>query len=81
VEKPPWDGLRAAFYLVATVILLQVLTTIAAGVWCFYTATPEVLAGRFECNKDGRLTELLAASLTSALAFAMAFLNRKEPPK
>lgn len=81
MEKPPWDGLRAAFYLVATVIMLQMLTTIAAGAWCIYMATPEILSGRFECNKDGRLSELMAAALTAALAFAMAFLNRKEPPK
>jgi len=73
---PPWDGLRAAFYLVAAMLIIQMMTAIAAGAWCIYAAEKEILAGTFQCNRDGQLSELLNAALTTALAFAMAFMNR-----
>jgi hypothetical protein len=79
-SPPPWDGLRAAFYLVAAVILMQMLFTGLAAGWCLYSGTAEILAGKFECNKDGRLTSLMESALTAALAFGMAFMNRDKPP-
>ena len=79
--KLPWDGLRAAFYLVATILLLQTIAIIGASAWCFYVGRELLSHGPIECTKEGRLTELLASAVTTALAFAMAFINKKEPPK
>jgi hypothetical protein len=80
-QKPPWDGLRAAFYLVAFMLAYQaILVGLAAG-YCIYAATPEILAGKFQCDRDGRLSELLNEALTAALAFGMAFLQRNDRDK
>ena len=76
-DKPPWDGLRAAFYLVAAMLMLQALYVGGAVVWCMTSASDAIIAGKFQCNRDNQLAELLNAALTTALAFAMAFLNQK----
>jgi hypothetical protein len=75
---PPWNGLRAAFYLVALILLIQTLGVMVTAAYCMLEMKDAIAAGKFECNKDGRLTELLNIALTTALAFAMAFLNKDD---
>ena len=69
-EKPPFDPVKASFYLVASILWAQCLAVIAMGIACVTWALPEIVSGKFECDKGGRLTELLTGALAAALAFA-----------
>jgi hypothetical protein len=68
--KPPWDVTRASFCLVAAVISFQCVSALVAFLACVYYLHDLVGEGKFQCNKDNKLTELLAEALMAALAFA-----------
>lgn len=74
--RPPFDGLRAAFFFVAIMYAWQAAILTVAVVFCVTVAYPEIIAGKFQCDRDGKLSELMQSMLTSALAFALAFINR-----
>jgi hypothetical protein len=68
-DRPPWDSVRAAFYLVAAVVAVHALVVLVTVGFCaFYGG--DLIAGRFQCDARDRLAELLAAALAAALAFA-----------
>lgn len=80
---PPWDPVRAVFRLVAFVIALYGLViVVTAGVCIWHSATilPAIVEGKFRCDQDNRLGELLAAALAAALAFAGGFIRGKDGP-
>jgi hypothetical protein len=64
-DKPPFDTVRAAFFLVAGVISVQCIILMYSVVFCSFFSTGERCEGL-----RGSLTELLTAALAAALAFA-----------
>ena len=71
-----FDPLRASFYLVALVISLHGVVVLLGYVGCLVWFQPD--QGGFECDKSGRLTEMLAAALAASLAFVGGFTRRGE---
>lgn len=64
-----WNPTRACFWLIAAILAVHALVVLAGVGACLYYAQ-EVLSGKFVCDKDSRLSELLSAALAAALAFA-----------
>ena len=78
-ERPPFDAIRAAFWLVASVIAVHSLVVLAGVGLCVYYGA-SIIAGHFKCDADDRLTGLLAEALAAALAFGGGFLRGGSPP-
>jgi len=79
-DRPPFDFVRAAFWLVAFVIAAHVVLAVVGASVCllFFTDTPfthEIINPRWKCDADNRLFDLLAQALSSALAFAAGRLT------
>lgn len=62
-EKPPFDMVRAAFWLVASIMAIYAIGLMVGLIGCFIN--PAVTG----CT-EGRLSELLATLLATAVAFA-----------
>ena len=75
-EKPPFDTVRAAFFLVAGVIAVQCLVLLAALVHCWLHFEDAVRL-KVGCDMQGRLSDLMSAALAAALAFAGGFSRPK----
>lgn len=75
-ERPPFDPIKAAFYLVALVISTHCLIVLMGAGLCVWQG---VLAGNVECDAKGRLGDLLAGALAAAIAFSGGYI-RKPPP-
>jgi hypothetical protein len=67
--RPPFDTVRAAFILVAFVIVIYAIVVLIGFGVCVYHHD-ELVAGHFKCDAENRLVDLLSAALASALAFA-----------
>lgn len=86
MAKPPFDPVKASFYLVAAVIGTYIVVALATAGACLYYAD-QVVGTSLRCDPEGKLTELLAAALAAALAFAGGRLpgtrdpDDDEPPK
>jgi hypothetical protein len=79
-ERPPFDPLRHVFWLVAFVIGLYGFVIVVTAAVCIYhseTMLPAIVEGRFRCDQDNRLGELLAAALAAAVAFAGGFIRKR----
>jgi len=68
-DRPPFDRVRAAFYLVAGVVAVHAVVVLVTVGFCAFHGG-DLVAGRFQCDARDRLAELLAAALAAALAFA-----------
>jgi hypothetical protein len=79
VARPPFDPVRAAFYLVAFVLLAHVVVVLIGVGFCAWNGTA-VIEGRWKCDSDGHLFELLGAALSAALAFAGGMMRGGGPP-
>jgi hypothetical protein len=74
-NRPPFDAVRAAFYLVAVVIGVHCVIVLMGAALCFYEI---VATARVECDAKGRLGDLLAGALAAAIAFGGGFMRK--PP-
>jgi hypothetical protein len=72
--KPPFDIIKACFFLVASVFLLYSVIMLAAMAICSWHGS----VGAGQCIKEGGIGEALSTLLASALAFAA---GRVAPPK
>lgn len=77
--RPPFDVVRAAFFLVAFVLVIQCLIVLLGVAWCTWN-TRDIVAGSFKCDPDGHLYELLGSALSAALAFAGGMMRGGSPP-
>lgn len=75
--KPPFDIIRACFYLVAFVFAVYSLVVVISVVLCAWHIQ-ELNEAHLRCFKEGGLIEALSTMLASALAFAA---GRVAPPK
>lgn len=76
-ERPPFDTVRASFFLVAGVIALYGIVVLLGVTMCVLWGA-EIMEGRAKCDSANRLSDLLGAALAAALAFAGG-LNRPPP--
>ena len=80
-RRPPFDMMRAAFLLLAAVLLLEVVAAILGGLICAYTnltsTTPTVGA----CIPAGQqIHEVFSEVLTAVLALLLAARSDPPPP-
>lgn len=69
-EKPPFDPIRAAFYLVAFVIGVHAVVILGFSAACIWHIEIIIKSIEVQCDQHDRLMGLLAAALAAALAFA-----------
>lgn len=69
MQNEPFDFTRAAFYLVAGVIAAHVLVVFVGIAVCVWEIDA-IIAGKYHCDAEAKLTEVLAAALAAALGFA-----------
>jgi Ca2+/Na+ antiporter len=68
-DKPPFDPIRAAFWLIAFVVGIYGVVIVAFAAACVVHATA-IITSEISCDPNNRLMGLLAAALAAALAFA-----------
>jgi heme A synthase len=74
-----FDIVKWCFWLIAFVIGAHVFAVFAALGACIYHADA-IMEGKAQCDTGGRLTEILAAALAAALAFAGGHMTRNSSP-
>jgi 5-methylthioribose kinase len=79
MSQRTFDIARACFWLIAFVIGAHVVAVLIAEGACLWHAQA-IIDGKLDCNADGKLTEVLAAALAAALAFAGGHMTRRSPP-
>jgi hypothetical protein len=77
-DRPPFDVVRATFFLIAGVISIYGLVILLGMAACVYWSRTIIEQASITCDPQGRLSELLAAALAAALAFMGG--NRMPPP-
>jgi hypothetical protein len=78
-DRPPFDVVRAAFYLVAFVLVIHCLVVLIGVGLCAWNSR-DIVEGKFKCDSDGHLFELLGSALSAALAFAGGLMRGSGPP-
>lgn len=75
-ERPPFDAVRACFYLVAAVIAVHCIVVFVGAAFCAFewSSLPTVDGKR--CDPAGRLGDLLGEALAAALAFSGGFTRK-----
>jgi len=68
-EPPPFDTVKASFFLIAGIIAVHCIVVLAGVVECIIHVDMYLTNSR-ECDPKSRLSELLSAALAAALAFA-----------
>jgi hypothetical protein len=74
-DKPPFDPVKASFYLIAAILVFQCCVVLLTLVWCMYTLDPARMPD-FKCDRDGNFNQLLTGALAAALAFAGGFTRK-----
>ena len=69
MSQRQFNIMRACFWLIAFVIGAHVFAALSAEMACLWYADA-IIEGKAKCNVDGQLSEILAAALAAALAFA-----------
>jgi hypothetical protein len=69
-EKPPFDPIRAAFWLIAFVVGIYGVVILGMVGACLLNATTIINNVDISCDPNNRLMGLLAAALAAALTFA-----------
>lgn len=80
MSQRQFNIMRACFWLIAFVIAAHVFAALSAEMACLWFAQ-QIIDGNAKCDVDGRLSEILAAALAAALAFASGNMHvkQKEP--
>jgi hypothetical protein len=75
-DKPPFDPIKASFYLVAAILAFQCFVALTAVGACVYWSGA-VVEGKWSCeNINATLSQLLSGALAAALAFTAGFTRR-----
>lgn len=69
-----FDPYKAGFYLIALVIGLHGLVILLGYVGCIIWFDPA--QGSFECDKSGRLAEMMAAAMAATMMFIGGFMRK-----
>lgn len=78
MSRPPFNMLRAVFWLLAIIMTIEMAMTVAAGTGCFYL----ILIGSYQLgaceNVTAQIREVWAEALAAVLALLLA--SRPGPP-
>lgn len=77
-SRPPFDIVKATFYLVAFVIGVHALVVLGGMGACLWNAEAILSSPTNYCDPQGRLSELLAAALAAVLAFTGGRMRNKD---
>ncbi len=75
-DKPPFDPVKACFYLIAFVIVVECVVVILGIASCLWFAETIIKDPAIMCDPKDRLTSLLTGALAAALAFAGGFTRK-----
>lgn len=76
MEKPPFDPIRACFYLIAAVLAFQGLVGFTGLAFCVYYSE-HIVEGKFHCdNIATALNQIMQNALAAALAFTAGFTRK-----
>ena len=78
-DRPPFDTVRASFYLVAGVIAVYAVVVLSGVAACLWHAEIILRTAEYKCDEENRFIDLLNAALAAALAFAGGMM-RGGPP-
>jgi len=78
-DKPPFDPIKFACWLIAAIMLVQALVVIGAAAACLYYAKTIISDPAIVCDPKDRTMQLLTSMLAAALALLAGFT--KGPPK
>jgi hypothetical protein len=79
MSRPPFDPVKAGFYLVAFVLCAHIVVVLVGVATCVWHSE-NIVEGKFKCDSEGHLFELLGATLSAALAFAAGLMRGPPPP-
>lgn len=75
-DKPPFDPVKASFYLIASILAFQGIVALSGLVFCAYWGD-RIVEGKYECaNINTTINQLLTGALAAALAFTAGFTRR-----
>jgi hypothetical protein len=77
-EKPPFDPIRAAFWLIAFVVAIYGVVILSFAAGCLLHHEAIITNPEITCDPNNRLMGLLAAALAAALTFASVRRNGKD---
>lgn len=78
MDRPPFDPIRACFWLIAAVLAVQCLVALVGLAACIWWSG-SIIEGRttWTCeNINQTLNQLLTGALAAALAFAAGFVRK-----
>jgi hypothetical protein len=76
MDRPPFDPVKASFYLIAAILGVQCLIALISLGLCAYWSG-HVVEGKGTCeNINALLSQLLTGALAAALAFAAGFTKK-----
>ena len=77
-ERPPFDPIKACFYLIAAILGTHCLVVLIGLLFCVWYGQ-EIVAGSYKCSNIGvSMGELLSGALAAALAFSAGFNRKKD---
>ena len=77
-DKPPFDPIRAAFWLIAFVVGIYGVVILGFAAGCLMNVTTIITHADISCDPNNRLMGLLAAALAAALTFASTRRDGKD---
>jgi hypothetical protein len=77
-EKPPFDPIRAAFWLIAFVVGIYGVVILGFAAGCLLHHESIITNPEITCDPNNRLMGLLAAALAAALTFASTRRDGKD---
>jgi len=80
VSKPPFDPVKATFFLIAAIMGVQSLMVIAAGVSCLIYSKTIIMDPAIVCDPKDRAMQLMTNMLATALALLAGFMKGGGPP-
>lgn len=75
-DRPPFDGTKYAFMLVAFILIVYVILAVAGAASCLVYMHTIITDPAITCDPKNRLTDLLTAALAAALSL-YAGLSKK----
>jgi len=76
MDKPPFDPVKASFYLIAAILAFQCLVAFIGVMSCVWYTHTILTNADIQCDPKDRLTSLLTGALAAALAFAGGFTRK-----
>ena len=76
MDKPPFDPVKASFYLVALILVVICLIVLMSVITCIFYMHIIVANPDIQCDQKGNLYQLLTGALAAALAFAGGFTRK-----